>query len=84
MVQRAAATAHSEGFAKPTENIVVVAGIPFAQAGTTNNLRVVQVDGRPVGYGPYTDRTGVFRPVRVDATIALRAAMTQDISVAYL
>jgi pyruvate kinase len=45
MVQRAAATAHSEGFAKPTENIVVVAGIPFAQAGTTNNLRVVQVDG---------------------------------------
>ena len=47
MVERAAATAHSEGFAKPTQNIVVVAGIPFAQAGTTNNLRVVQVDGTP-------------------------------------
>ena len=60
MVQRAAATAHSEGFAKPTENIVVVAGIPFAQAGTTNNLRVVQVDGvrRPTALstGP------LFRP----------------------
>ncbi|EWY37154.1 pyruvate kinase [Skermanella stibiiresistens SB22] len=43
MVQRATATARSEGFAKPVDTIVIVAGIPFAQAGTTNNLRVVQV-----------------------------------------
>jgi len=43
MVDRATQTALSEEFAKPTESIVVVAGIPFGEAGTTNNLRVVQV-----------------------------------------
>lgn len=43
MVDRAAATALAEDFAKPHDEIVVVAGIPFGQAGTTNNLRVVQV-----------------------------------------
>jgi Pyruvate kinase, alpha/beta domain len=45
MVDRASARALSEEFARPTDLIVVVAGIPFAQAGTTNNLRVVQVGG---------------------------------------
>jgi pyruvate kinase len=45
MVDRAIARALSEEFARPTDLIVVVAGIPFAQAGTTNNLRVVQVGG---------------------------------------
>ena len=45
MVDRATARALSEEFARPTDLIVVVAGIPFAQAGTTNNLRVVQVGG---------------------------------------
>ncbi len=43
MVERAAATTLTEGFAKPHDHIVVVAGIPFAKAGTTNNLRVMQV-----------------------------------------
>ena len=44
MVEHAPAeTALSEDFARPPDQIVVVAGIPFAQAGTTNNLRVVQV-----------------------------------------
>jgi pyruvate kinase len=43
MVNRAAETAKSEEFARPTDQIVVVAGIPFGRAGTTNNLRVVQV-----------------------------------------
>jgi pyruvate kinase len=43
MVDRATQTALSEEFAKPTESIVVVAGVPFGEAGTTNNLRVVQV-----------------------------------------
>ena len=43
MVDAASAKALSEGFANPADLIVVVAGIPFAQAGTTNNLRVLQV-----------------------------------------
>lgn len=43
MVERATARALAEEFARRADSIVVVAGIPFAQAGTTNNLRVVQV-----------------------------------------
>jgi pyruvate kinase len=43
MVAYATATARSEEFAEPGNNIVVVFGIPFGHAGTTNNLRVVQV-----------------------------------------
>jgi len=43
MVQRAAEFAAREEFAQRGDNIVIVAGIPFAQAGTTNNLRVVTI-----------------------------------------
>ena len=43
MVERAVAAAQAEEFARPGDTMVVVAGIPFGQAGTTNNLRVVQV-----------------------------------------
>jgi len=43
MVDRATTTALSEEFAKPSESIVVAAGVPFGEAGTTNNLRVVQI-----------------------------------------
>jgi pyruvate kinase len=43
MVERATAIALSEEFARPADAIIVVAGIPFGQAGTTNNLRVVQI-----------------------------------------
>jgi pyruvate kinase len=46
MVDRAAEAALAEAFARPAESIVVVAGIPFGEAGTTNNLRVVQIDRR--------------------------------------
>jgi pyruvate kinase len=45
MVTRAAETAMSEEFALPTDQIVVVAGVPFGRAGTTNNLRVIQLSG---------------------------------------
>lgn len=41
MVNRAATKALSEEFAREADLIVVVAGIPFGQAGSTNNLRVV-------------------------------------------
>lgn len=43
MVERATAFAADEEFARPGGLLVVVAGIPFAQAGTTNNLRVVSM-----------------------------------------
>jgi pyruvate kinase len=43
MVNLAVATALEQEFARPSDLIVVVAGIPFGRAGTTNNLRVVQI-----------------------------------------
>jgi pyruvate kinase len=43
MVERATALAAREEFARTGDLLVVVAGIPFAQAGTTNNLRVASV-----------------------------------------
>jgi pyruvate kinase len=43
MVDRATETALTEAFGKRSDSIVVVAGIPFGEAGTTNNLRVVQI-----------------------------------------
>ena len=43
MVDRATRIALAEDFAKPADTIMVVAGVPFGEAGTTNNLRVVQI-----------------------------------------
>jgi pyruvate kinase len=43
MVKHATELALQEEFARNGDLLVVVAGIPFAQAGTTNNLRVVSV-----------------------------------------
>ena len=42
-VTRATRAARSEGFAAPGTTVVVAAGIPFGQAGTTNALRVATV-----------------------------------------
>jgi pyruvate kinase len=42
-VTRAARVALTEGFASHGDEIVVVAGVPFGQAGTTNALRVATV-----------------------------------------
>lgn len=42
-VTRAARMARSEGFASPGQEVVVTAGVPFGQPGTTNALRVVTV-----------------------------------------
>jgi pyruvate kinase len=42
-VARAVKVAHSEGFAQHGAEIVVTAGVPFGQVGTTNALRVVTV-----------------------------------------
>jgi pyruvate kinase len=43
MVERATTVAIEEEFAQAGSLLVVVAGIPFAQAGTTNNLRVLSI-----------------------------------------
>ncbi|HUC19796.1 MAG TPA: pyruvate kinase [Acetobacteraceae bacterium] len=42
-VRRASRISVEEGFAAAGEEIVVVAGIPFGQSGTTNTLRVARV-----------------------------------------
>jgi pyruvate kinase len=42
-VESALRTARDEGFAKKGEEIVVVAGVPFGQPGTTNALRVASL-----------------------------------------
>ena len=42
-VARATRAARLEGFAGPGEEVVVAAGVPFNQPGTTNALRVVRV-----------------------------------------
>jgi pyruvate kinase len=43
MVDHAVEIAIQEGFARTGQQVVIVAGIPFVTAGTTNNLRVAQV-----------------------------------------
>jgi pyruvate kinase len=42
-VAKASKTAAAEGFAVSGDQIVVIAGVPFGQSGTTNALRVAQV-----------------------------------------
>lgn len=46
MVTTAMKMVRQEEFAKPGDSAVVVAGIPFGQAGTTNNLRIIRIDGQ--------------------------------------
>lgn len=43
MVDRARTLAVKEEFVRPGERIVVVAGIPFGQSGSTNNLRIAKI-----------------------------------------
>jgi pyruvate kinase len=43
MVESAKKHALEQGLAKPGERIVIIAGIPFATIGTTNNIRVVRI-----------------------------------------
>jgi pyruvate kinase len=42
-VAKAARVTQADGFARRGEEIVVAAGVPFGQAGTTNALRVAAV-----------------------------------------
>jgi pyruvate kinase len=43
MALRACAVAQEQGFAQPGQTIVVTAGMPFGQPGTTNMLRIAQL-----------------------------------------
>lgn len=43
MVETATIIARQEEFADLGDHVVIVAGIPFVQAGTTNNLRIVRI-----------------------------------------
>jgi pyruvate kinase len=43
MVERAATHAKADGFAKANDMIVIIAGVPFGKAGSTNNIRVLTV-----------------------------------------
>ena len=45
MAERACRHAYIEGFARPGERIIVVAGVPFGTIGGTNNLRIATVGG---------------------------------------
>jgi pyruvate kinase len=43
MIAHATAAARREGVARPGDTVVVIAGIPFGQSGSTNLLHVVKV-----------------------------------------
>jgi pyruvate kinase len=45
MIERASRAAIAEGFARPGEDVVVVAGLPFGHSGTTNLLHVARCSG---------------------------------------
>ena len=45
MVKMAEATVRAEDFAQLGDLVVVVAGIPFGQSGSTNNLRIIRIGG---------------------------------------
>jgi pyruvate kinase len=44
MVKRACKFAGREGFAKPQERIIIVAGVPFGTPGATNMVRIAVLD----------------------------------------
>jgi pyruvate kinase len=46
-VAKALHVAYDEGFADHGETVVVTAGVPFGQSGTTNALRIATVSGNP-------------------------------------
>jgi len=49
MVNRACRIAFREGFAKPGQRVIVVAGVPFGTPGATNMLRIAYVGAEAAG-----------------------------------
>ncbi len=58
MTDLACKTALHEGFAKAGDNIVIAAGVPFGQAGTTNMLRLATVWPETTPAKPRRPRSG--------------------------
>jgi pyruvate kinase len=54
MTDLACKTALEEGFAKEGDSVVIAAGVPFGQAGTTNMLRLATVSPRKKRASPKT------------------------------
>ena len=50
----AGAKVRAEDFAQLGDLTVVVAGIPFGQSGSTNNLRVIRIGGGDNGSGIFS------------------------------
>ncbi|MCG8490003.1 MAG: pyruvate kinase [Sneathiellales bacterium] len=48
MVEKACNTCFKEGFARPGERIVIMAGVPFGTPGSTNILRIAWVGEKPL------------------------------------
>ncbi len=48
MVEKACNTCFQEGFARPGERIVIMAGVPFGTPGSTNILRIAWVGEKPL------------------------------------
>jgi len=44
MIGHACSIAHNEGFAREGKKILITAGVPFGRSGTTNMLRIAEVD----------------------------------------
>ncbi|MDO8607229.1 MAG: pyruvate kinase [Phaeospirillum sp.] len=53
MVQKAVHYAQSEGFAKVGDRVIITAGVPFGFSGTTNILRVAEIEDPTAPHGPY-------------------------------
>ena len=53
MVQKAVHFAQSEGFASIGDKVVITAGVPFGFSGTTNVLRVAEIEDPNAHHGPY-------------------------------
>ncbi|CAA7623296.1 Pyruvate kinase [Candidatus Terasakiella magnetica] len=53
MVQKAVHFAKSEGFANVGDRVVITAGVPFGFSGTTNILRVAEIEEHSDHHGPH-------------------------------
>jgi pyruvate kinase len=53
MVRKACRIAFDEGFARPGEGVIIVAGVPLGSPGTTNMVRIAYLDaqGNPMAEG---------------------------------
>ena len=47
LIAAACRTALKEGFAQPGDQVAIAAGMPFAESGTTNLLRIAEVWAQP-------------------------------------